>query len=77
MLSLVGFKVVGYYFQSQLEPSVKRNSQRSENERIPDAGIRQTYSKLELPCLEEGFEELFYVSIRNGEFDVKEWNAES
>jgi predicted kinase len=70
-----GYRVTGYYFQSSLEPALVRNARRAGKARIPDAGVRGTYGKLELPSLSEGFDELFYVSVaEGGGFDVQEWN---
>ncbi|AJQ95605.1 AAA family ATPase [Gynuella sunshinyii] len=70
------FEVVGYYFASKLSDCLERNAARKGKERIPDVGIKTTYNKLELPEYTEGFDKLFYVSIRNDGFDVKEWNDE-
>ena len=67
------FKVVGYYFQSKIEECRKRNAARTDKQAIPVGGLEATHGKLELPCLEEGFDELYYVSIEEGEFVVKEW----
>ena len=66
------FKVIGYYFRSKLNESIERNSLRSGKECIPEVGIRGTYNKLELPDLEEGFDELYSVEIVNGKFEIKE-----
>ena len=71
------FRVVGYYFQSSITESIKRNKQRKGKENIPLAGIRSTHAKLQLPCLDEGFDELYYVRINEGnEFVVEEWKNE-
>ncbi len=38
---------------------------------IPEVGVRATYKKLEVPSLDEGFDEIFKVKIiGNGEFSV-------
>jgi predicted kinase len=72
-----GFKVVGYYFQSNIEDSIRRNSQRIGKEKIPIAGIYRTDTKLELPSYDEGFDRLYYVQITgDGEFKVEEWKEE-
>ena len=72
-----GFNVIGYYFQSKLQESIDRNSNRSGKALIPVKGILATHRKLELPSYNEGFDELFYVSINNaGEFIVTEWSDE-
>ena len=70
------FKVIGYYFQSKLNESIERNSLRYGKECIPEVGIRGTFNKLELPDLEEGFDELYYVEIADGKFKIKEWANE-
>ena len=72
-----GFRIVGYYFQSKLKEAIDRNYQRSGKTLIPVKGILATHRKLELPKYDEGFDELFYVSINDaGEFIVTEWNDE-
>lgn len=70
------FKVIGYYFQSKLNDALKRNSQRTGKEIIPEIGIKGTFNKLEIPTFDEGFDELFFVSIENNGFIIKEWNNE-
>ncbi len=70
------FQVVGYYFQSSLDECLKRNAQRNGKSRIPDVGIKGTFNKLELPCYDEGFDELYSVFIEDGKFMIKEWNDE-
>ena len=72
-----GFSVVGYYFQSKLQDFLARNSQRSGKAVIPVKGILATHRKLELPGLDEGFDQLYYVAINEaGDFIVKEWSDE-
>lgn len=70
------FKVIGYYFQSRLADSLSRNRLRMGKANIPEAGIKATYSKLELPSFEEGFDELYYVEIENNVFTIKAWTNE-
>ena len=67
------FKVTGYYFQSKLADALERNRQRSAEENIPEIGIRGTFKRLNLPSLEEGFDELYYVTAENNTFTVNEW----
>lgn len=72
-----GFRIVGYYFQSQVEECKRRNGERPEEQRIPMPGILGTYGRLELPSLDEGFDGLNYVRIvDDGEFVVEEWSDE-
>lgn len=70
------YKVIGYYFQSKLDACLERNSKRKGKECIPEVGVKATFNKLELPYYNEGFDELYYVELKNGNFEVKEWNNE-
>ncbi|MCB0587744.1 MAG: hypothetical protein KDD06_20800 [Phaeodactylibacter sp.] len=70
------YKVVGYYFQSKLDDAVERNQNRVGKSKVLEKGIRSTYSKLELPGRKEGFDELYYVEIQNGQFIINEWQDE-
>lgn len=68
------FRVVGYYFQSELEACKQRNQQRPAGEVIPLPGLLGTYNRLVRPALEEGFDQLYYVRMdENGQFVVEEW----
>src|SRR5205085_6248126 len=58
-----GFRVVGYYFQSRVEDCMRRNVQRPPARQVPLPGILGTAGRMELPSLQEGFDELFYVRI--------------
>lgn len=69
-----GFRVVGYYFQSRIEECLRRNANRVEQ--VPEVAILSTAKKLEIPSFDEGFDELWYVRIGDGEFVVEEWNDE-
>ena len=70
------FKMVGYYFQSTLEDCLRRNSERSEDSRVPDVAIFSTVKKLELPSFEEGFDQLFTVRLEDGCFVVEKFKNE-
>lgn len=73
-----GFHVVGYYFQSNLEPALRRNQRRSGKALIPAKGVIARYHKLELPDFGEGFDQLYYVRIdpSTSQFVVEEWKNE-
>jgi predicted kinase len=72
-----GFRVVGYYFRSDVKAALLRNSQRDGVARVPVKGLLGTYKRLQFPRREEGFDALFYVSINEaGEFLVEEWADE-
>jgi predicted kinase len=72
-----GFRVCGYYFQSEIEECKRRNEGRPGNEQVPLAGILGTYKRLELPSRGEGFDELHYVKLDDGnQFTTEEWTDE-
>lgn len=71
-----GFAVIGYYFRSQAAECLARNTARPQADRIPDRGILGACSRLETPALAEGFDELWYVRIADGKFQVEEWQDE-
>jgi len=68
------FRVVGYYFCSKVGECLRRNDGRAEA--VPEVAILSTSKKLEIPSLDEGFDELWYVRIEDGGFVVEEWNDE-
>ena len=70
----LGYKIVGYYFESKIAECQKRNALRDENSRVPTLAIAGTSKKLQPPNFEEGFDELFYVSMRDNDFEIKPWN---
>jgi predicted kinase len=72
-----GFRVIGYYFQSQVEDCLRRNEQRPTRQRVPLKGILGTAGRMELLSREEGFDELHYVRIdQTGGFVVEGWRDE-
>src|SRR5262249_21726383 len=72
-----GFRVVGYYFQSRVADCKRRNEQRPASEQVPLPGILGTAGRMELPSLEEGFDELYYVRIDEaGGFVLERWKDE-
>jgi len=68
------FRVVGYYFESNVPSSIRRNAARSGSARVPAAPIGGTKRRLVLPTLAEGFDSLHYVRIGpDGDFLIEEW----
>ena len=71
-----GFEVIAYYFATDLASTLKRNRQRSGKANIPEAGVRATYKKLEIPKISEGFSEIFQVQIVDGQqFSIQRLDA--
>jgi len=70
------FHISGYYFQSKIGACLQRNKNREGKERVPEVGIKGTYNRLELPSFQEGFDDLYYVSIEHNTFQVTMWQNE-
>jgi predicted kinase len=68
-----GFLVQGYFFESRKDACIARNANRAEHERVPDAAILGMRAKLELPSKAEGFDELYFVKIVDGQSIVEEY----
>lgn len=66
-----GYRIIGYFMQSKLSACLERNSQRERQ--VPKKGILATFNKIEMPSLEEGFDELNFVSIEDGVFKTSKW----
>ncbi len=58
-----GFRVVGYYFKPDIEACLNRNAAREGRQRIPAAGVRAMLARLDPPQPQEGFDELFSVTV--------------
>ncbi len=58
-----GFRVVGYYFEASLGECIARNKARPEGRAVPVKGIAAKYHRLQAPAREEGFDELYQVTI--------------
>jgi len=72
-----GFRIVGYYFQSQIKDVLGRNAARPASEQIPEVGVLATYDRLILPSYDEGFDKLHFVSIgEDGSFHIEDWKSE-
>ena len=67
------YRVIGYYFLSDPKEVLERNKKRTGKERIPEAGIRGAYNRLEIPSYDEGFDELYYVKLGDNKFIVNDW----
>lgn len=68
-----GFELTGYYFQSNLKDCLARNDNRTGKSRVPKVAVLGTYKKMELPDFTEGYDRLYYVSLKDGKFAVEEY----
>ena len=68
-----GFMVIGYFLRSNIHDCIIRNNKREGNKKIPATVIASRYNNLQLPSLSEGFHQIYYVSIIDGEFCIEEY----
>ena len=58
-----GFRVIGYFFDSDVREAFRRNNARPEGQVVPPAGVFGTAKRLQRPHLAEGFDELWVATI--------------
>lgn len=68
MANQARYRVLCYYFETDLVSALERNNNRIGKEYIPVAGIKGTYKKLQVPTYTEGFDQLYTVRIEGGSF---------
>lgn len=71
-----GYRVVGYFFRTEPRAAIARNKLRQGRAVVPVPGILGTLKKLEEPRIEEGFDELYAVTLTpSHEFVVEPFSA--
>lgn len=68
-----GYRIIGYFMESKLQPCIERNNQRTGNAKIPAAAIAATSNKLQIPGYGEGFDELYYVKNDGRAMRIEKW----
>jgi predicted kinase len=64
-------RVIGYYFSTTTREAVGRNRGREGAARVPDVAIFTAAKRLVAPTRDEGFDQLYQVTIRaDGDFEV-------
>jgi predicted kinase len=72
------FRITGYYFATNLQVCLQRNAGRTGRQRIDDRGVVAKYRLLQVPAVDEGFDELYYVQLNEKqEFVVTPWMNEA
>lgn len=71
------YEVIGYYFRSDIAEALTRNKTREGKEQIPEKGLLGCRKRLVIPDYKEGFDKLYYVQLKQGSFDIREWQQES
>lgn len=67
-------RVVGYCFLSSKEGALVRNGCRTGRAKVPEVAIRKMYADMSYPRLDEGFDELYYVKLTDGGFNVEAYD---
>lgn len=70
------FSLIAYYFDVPFDTALNQNNQRQGKAKIPEIGLKATAKKLQKPTFEEGFDQIFYVSMDNGKFKITELEKE-
>ncbi len=71
-----GWLVVGYFMKSVLKDCIARNEQREGDAKLPAKAVAAMSNRMELPRQDEGFDELYFVEIKNGRYEISEWRKE-
>jgi predicted kinase len=58
-----GFRVVAYFFDTPLRDAIQRNNQRTGKQKIPVPAIAGAFRKLQVPTRQEGFDDVYSVTI--------------
>jgi len=67
-----GYRVIGMFFQSKLRECISRNELR--NDKVPTLAIPNCFKRLEMPSFNEGYDELYFVSLAdNNDFNINNW----
>ena len=71
-----GARLIGYYFTATTREAVGRNRGRERTARVPDVAVFTSAKRMTSPTVEEGFDELYSVSIApDGDFTVQPMTA--
>ncbi len=66
-----GYRVKGYVFECTLDDAIQRNAQRSGDSRVPSHVICAFHEKFQPPTWDEGFDELWRVTMADSNFVVE------
>ena len=59
-----GFRIIAYFFETPLADAIRRNKQRVGKQRIPVPAVAGTFRKMRAPTREEGFDEVYAVTVK-------------
>lgn len=71
------YKIAGYYFESNLSHCLERNARRTGKGQVSEKGVKAKYYQLQIPSTAEGFDELYYVRLKDDfTFEINSWQHE-
>ena len=70
-----GYSVTGFYFSCPISQCILRNEHREGKAKVPLKALKGIANRRELPCIEEGFDNLYVVLVENGGFTIKKWQV--
>jgi predicted kinase len=68
-----GYRIIGLFFQSVLADCLVRNEKREGKAKLKSVALFGMSAQLELPSINEGFDNLFFVRIYDGNFEIETW----
>lgn len=71
-----GWRVVGYFMKSVVKDCIARNEQREGDARLPAKAVAAMSNRMELPARDEGFDELYFVEIKDGGYVISDWRED-
>ena len=70
------WRVIGYFMQSVVKDCIARNELRTGNTRLPAKAVAAMSNRMELPARDEGFDELYFVEIKDRDYVISEWRED-
>lgn len=67
------YRCVCLYFKTNLKRSMEWNRLRNSEDMVPDVAILSSVKKLEIPSLDEGFDELWYMDFDGQNYTKLPW----
>jgi predicted kinase len=58
-----GARIVGYFFDVTTRQAIARNAERRDKQKVPNVAIFTVAKRMQPPTREEGFDELFRVTL--------------
>lgn len=65
-----GFRLIAYSFITPMREALRRNNLRNGKQRIPPVAIAGTFKRIQLPSLDEGFDEVHTVELTTDDLFV-------